>query len=152
MVLGAVLVQCLPEVDRLVAGALEPDGQRVRRVELVVAAVRRRIAPTPWLCAYWPVRKVERDGQQSENETKLLSKVTPWSAISAFTFGMTRIDSTVWSSVMRTTTFGRTAEEDCDLPDESAPLSAPTAATLRRGLPRRSTGSRLPCLGAFQRA
>ena len=74
---------------------------------------------TPWLCAYWPVRKVERDGQQSEYETKLLSKVTPWSAISVFTFGMTRIDSTVWSSVMRTTTFGRTAEEDFDLPDEA---------------------------------
>ena len=41
----AVPVQVLADVDRLVAGALEPDGKRVRRVELVVAAVRRRVAP-----------------------------------------------------------------------------------------------------------
>ncbi len=81
---------------------------------------------TPWLCAYWPVRNVARDGQQSEYETKLLSKVTPWSAISDFTFGMTRIDSTVWSSVMKTMTLGRVVA--CDLPDEAAPFSAPTDA------------------------
>jgi hypothetical protein len=111
-----VLVEVLAEEDRLVAGSLEPDGQGVRRVELVVAAVRRCVAQTPWLCAYWPVRNVERDGQQSEYETKLLSKVTPWSAISVFTFGITRIDSTVWSSVSRTTTFGRTAASALDFP------------------------------------
>ena len=74
------------------------------------------------------MRKVERDGQQSEYETKLLSNVTPWSAISVFTFGMTRIDSTVWSSVMRTRTFGRTADEDFDSPS-AEPLSAATAAS-----------------------
>ena len=76
---------------------------------------------TPWLCAYWPVRKVARDGQQSEYETKLLSNVTPWSAISDFTFGMTRIDSTVWSSVSRTMTFGRTAEVAFDFPSAAPP-------------------------------
>src|SRR3954447_16380204 len=81
---------------------------------------------TPWLCAYWPVRNVARDGQQSEYETKLLSNVTPWSEISVFTFGMTRIDSSVWSSVSKTMTLGRTAA--FDLPDEAVPLSAPTAA------------------------
>src|SRR5689334_3641954 len=78
---------------------------------------------TPWLCAYWPVRNVERDGQQSEYETKLLSKVTPWSAISVFTFGMTRIDSTVWSSVSRTTTFGRTTAS-LDFPSAEPPSAA----------------------------
>src|SRR5215210_8041104 len=62
---------------------------------------------TRWLCAYWPVRNVEREGQHNEYETKLLSNVTPWFARSARTLPITRIDSTVWSSVMTTTTFGR---------------------------------------------
>ena len=53
------------------------------------------------------VRNVARDGQQSENEAKLLSNVVPWSTSSRLTFFMTRIDSTVWSSVMITTMFGR---------------------------------------------
>ena len=54
-----------------------------------------------------------------------MSKVTPWSASSVFTFGITRIDSSVWSSVMIMTTFGRNAGELCAWP--SAPLSAATA-------------------------
>jgi len=59
------------------------------------------------LCAYWPVRNVARDGQQSENETKLLSNVTPCSPSRRFVRSMTFIDSSVWSSVMMTTMFGR---------------------------------------------
>ena len=50
---------------------------------------------TPWLCAYWPVRKVDREGQQSEKLTKLFAKVTPWSPISELTFCITFIDSSV---------------------------------------------------------
>ncbi len=62
---------------------------------------------TPWLCAYWPVRKVARDGQQSDMLTKLFSNVAPWLPISELTLPITRIDSTVWSSVSITTMFGR---------------------------------------------
>jgi hypothetical protein len=61
---------------------------------------------TPWLCAYWPVRNVVRDGQQSEKLTKLLLKVVPWPPISELTLSITLIDSTVWSSVSITTTLG----------------------------------------------
>jgi hypothetical protein len=53
-----------------------------------------------------------------------LSKVTPWSASNVFTFGMTRIDSTVWSSVISTTTFGRTAEVELDFPSAEPPSAA----------------------------
>jgi hypothetical protein len=60
------------------------------------------------LWAYWPVRNVAREGQQREKVAKLLSNVVPWSASRVFTFPITRNDSTVWSSVMITTTFGRT--------------------------------------------
>ena len=38
-----VAVQVLAEVGRVVAGLLEPDGERVRVVELRVAAARRRV-------------------------------------------------------------------------------------------------------------
>ena len=62
---------------------------------------------TPWLCAYCPVRKDERDGQQSERVTKLLSNVVPCRPISASVLRITRISSTVWSSVSITTRFGR---------------------------------------------
>ena len=55
-----------------------------------------------------------------------MSKVTPWSAINVFTFGMTRIDSTVWSSVSKTMTFGRIVTSD--LPAEAAPFNAPAEA------------------------
>jgi hypothetical protein len=61
---------------------------------------------TVWLWAYWPVRNVERDGQHSGNDAKLFSKVVPSAASSARTFAITRTDSTVWSSVMITSTFG----------------------------------------------
>ena len=40
---------------------------------------------TPWLCAYWPVRNVARDGQQSEKLTKLFLNVAPLSPISELT-------------------------------------------------------------------
>ncbi len=64
---------------------------------------------TPWSWLYWPVRNVARDGAQSEKLAKLLSKVVPDPPRSRFTLSITRIDSTVWSSVMITTMFGRTA-------------------------------------------
>jgi len=129
-------------VDRLVAGAGEPDGERVRAVELVVAAVRRGVPPDAVVCVYCPVRNVERDGQQSEYETKLRSKVTPWSASSVRTFGITRIDSTVWSSVISTTTFGRLATSEIlawpadPLRPAAAAVPATRAAmTIQRVLP-----------------
>ena len=78
----------------------------MRRRELVVAAGGRRVPHDVWLWPYWPVRKVDRDGQQSGNETKLFVNVVPRAASRVFTFVMTRIDSTVWSSVIRTTMFG----------------------------------------------
>src|SRR5215211_2444691 len=59
---------------------------------------------TVWLWAYWPVRKVDRDGQQSGNDAKLFWKVVPSAARSARTFVITRTDSTVWSSVMAPST------------------------------------------------
>ena len=61
-----------------------------------------------------------------------MSKVTPWSAISVFTFGMTRRDSTVWSSVMRTTTLGRTADEDFDFPSAEPPSAATAVSPAAR--------------------
>ena len=82
---------------------------------------------TPWLCAYWPVRKVARDGQQSENEAKLLSNDVPWATSSRLTFFMTRIDSTVWSSVMITTMFGRFGGSEGAVGAPTAPEE--TAAT-----------------------
>jgi len=96
------------------------------------------------------VRKVEREGQQSEYETKLLSKVTPWSARSVRTLGITRIDSTAWSSVINTTTFGRlTAREALWASPDASPAAvaipaASAAKTIHRieaaievSLPRR---------------
>ena len=43
---------------------------------------------TPWLCAYWPVRNVARDGQHCESETNELLKLTPWSPISRCVSGI----------------------------------------------------------------
>ena len=43
LVLRPVAVQVLAEMDSEVAAVLQPDRERVGRVELVVAAVRRRI-------------------------------------------------------------------------------------------------------------
>ena len=82
---------------------------------------------TPWLWAYWPVRKVAREGQQSANDAKLLSKDVPWAMSSRLTFFMTRIDSTVWSSVMITTMFGRCGGRECAAGAPTAPEE--TAAT-----------------------
>ena len=95
----------------VVARVLQPDGEvvvAVQRLEALEAAVRAHCCSiTPWLCAYWPVRKVARDGQQSEKLTKLFANVAPWSPISELTLCITFIDSTVWSSVSITSTFGR---------------------------------------------
>jgi hypothetical protein len=67
------------------------------------------------------VRNVAREGQHSGKLTKKLSNVVPWSAISLRTLPITRSDSSVWSSVMITTTFGR-----------AAPVTAGAAAVRRR--------------------
>ena len=61
---------------------------------------------TRWLWAYWPVRKVEREGQQSEKLTKLFLNVAPCAPISELTLAITRIDLTVWSSDSITSTLG----------------------------------------------
>ena len=101
---------------------------------------------TPWLCAYWPVRNVARDGQQSANDAKLLSNDVPWATSRRLTFFMTRIDSTVWSSVMITTMFGRfggpewavgapTAPEDT----AATPASTPTISRRRISVDVRTT-------------
>jgi hypothetical protein len=62
---------------------------------------------TPLLWLYWPVRNVAREGQQREKETKLFSNVVPGATSRRWTLAITRSDSTVWSSVITTTTFGR---------------------------------------------
>jgi hypothetical protein len=59
------------------------------------------------LWAYWPVRNVAREGQQSGHEAKLDSNVTPSSASNRRTFGIAASVDAVWSSVSMTTTFGR---------------------------------------------
>jgi hypothetical protein len=56
---------------------------------------------------YWPVNSVARDGQQSAVDTNARSKVVPPTASAERTPDITRMDSTVWSSVMITTMFGR---------------------------------------------
>jgi hypothetical protein len=61
------------------------------------------------LCGYCPVRKVARDGQHSELETKLLANVVPRWPRRARVFGSARISSSLWSSVMMTRMFGRAA-------------------------------------------
>ena len=61
---------------------------------------------TPWLWAYWPVKSVERDGQQSEVLTMLLLKVTPAFPIRRRVLGRNRIVSAVWSSVISITILG----------------------------------------------
>src|SRR5688500_9463479 len=69
---------------------------------------------TRWLCAYCPVRKVARDGQQSANDTTACVKVVPRRASRRLTFRITRIDSSVWSSVMKTTMFARRCSRFCE--------------------------------------
>ena len=82
-----------------------------------------------WLCAYWPVRRVERDGQQSGKDAKLFSNVVPSPASSVRTFVITRTDSTVWSSVMITSTFGLAgACVDPAPADPATPAPSPTAS------------------------
>jgi len=87
------------------------------------------------LCAYWPVSTVARDGQQSEKLTKLLSKVTPWSASSRFTFGMNFSDACVWSSVSIRTMFsglgavGAAETRSAAPPTTTASAAATTSVT-----------------------
>jgi hypothetical protein len=50
---------------------------------------------------------VAREGQQTGKLAKLFSNVTPAFASFAFIVGIARIDSTVWSSVISSTMFGR---------------------------------------------
>ena len=45
------------------------------------------------MCAYCPVRKVARDGQQTGRFTKLFTNVAPCAPIRWRVFGKTRIDS-----------------------------------------------------------
>ena len=113
-----VVVQVLADHGGVVARVLEPDGEvvvPVQGLEAVEASGGGLVFETPWLWAYCPVRKVAREGQQSEKLTKLFWKVAPWAPISEFTFVMTRIDSTVWSSVSMTSTFGPRLSRLCSI-------------------------------------
>ena len=64
-----VAVQVLADHGGVVAGVAQPDGEVVGPVQLlkaVGAAAGPLLPNTRWLCMYWPVRKVAREGQQSE--------------------------------------------------------------------------------------
>ena len=61
----AVAVQVLAEMDRLVAATLQPDRERVRAVELVVAPVRRCVAPDAVVVRVLP-GEVGRPGRAAE--------------------------------------------------------------------------------------
>jgi hypothetical protein len=80
------------------------------------------------------VRNVEREGQQSGNDAKLFSKVVPSAARSARTFVITRNDSTVWSSVITTSTLGFAGA--CVDPAPAEPATpAPSTTASRRADP-----------------
>ena len=102
-VLKAVAVDVLADEAGVVAGALQPDRKRVGGR----AARSPRSCSIPWFSAYWPVTNVDREGQQKEKLTKLLAKVVPGRRSATGTWGMTRIASAVWSSVITTSTLGR---------------------------------------------
>jgi hypothetical protein len=70
------------------------------------------------------VNSVARDGQQSAVEAKARSKVVPVAASDERTPGITRMDSTVWSSVMITITFGRPAPVCPGAPEWPHPAKA----------------------------
>ena len=64
-----VAVQVLADQGGVVARVLQPDGEvvvSVQGLEPGKPPSGGALSTTPWLCAYWPVRKVARDGQQSE--------------------------------------------------------------------------------------
>ena len=86
------------------------------------------------MCAYCPVNSVAREGQQSEKFTKLRVKVVPLPPSSSRVLGITDIEASVWSSVIRTTTFGRAdAVGAAASATAAAAMAIPTRS--RRGLP-----------------
>ena len=93
--------------------------------------------------AYCPVRKVAREGQQSEKLTKLFWKVAPWAPISEFTFAITRIDSTVWSSVSMTSTLGR-ASAACARSANAGSISATASTPITASIASNGEGWRSP--------
>ena len=106
---------------------------------------------TPWLCGYWPVRNVARDGQQSGNEAKLLVNVAPSPPSCWLVWLMKRIESAVWSSDITTTTLGRSSF--CFLPvagvaEPAAAARAQAASTAAASEARRDGLSRV-VFGAF---
>ena len=101
---------------------------------------------TRWLCAYWPVRKVARDGQQSGKLAKLFEKVAPWSPIRLSVRGMASIAADVWSSVITTTTFGCSTGPRLAAPAGSVAAASATSTALAPKttcLSRRPKGGRL---------
>src|ERR687895_207453 len=109
---------------------------------------------TRWLWAYCPVRNVARDGQQSAKETTACVKVVPFCASRRLTFRITRIDSSVWSSVMKTTTFGRRCSRFCEgaaglalwVSLSRLPPATPTEASARAHTPPNTTATRVSLL------
>src|SRR3954470_24802066 len=67
----------------------------------------KKLPSTPWLCAYWPVMKVARDGQQSGNESTAFVNLVPCAASSLRTFGIWARSAAAWSSVITTRMLGR---------------------------------------------
>src|SRR3954463_12341437 len=67
----------------------------------------KKLPTTPWLCAYWPVMNVARDGQQSGNESTAFVNFVPRAASSLRTFGIFARSAAAWSSVITTRMFGR---------------------------------------------
>ena len=76
----------------------------------------KRLCITPWLCGYWPVRKVALDGQHSGKVAKELENVIALSIILPFMLGASPAftsllsDRLSRSSAMITTMFGREIE------------------------------------------
>jgi hypothetical protein len=61
---------------------------------------------TWWLWAYWPVRKLAREGQQRGKLVTAFWNRVPCRPIARAVNGIARIVPIAWSSVMTTTTFG----------------------------------------------
>ena len=62
---------------------------------------------TPWLCAYWPVMKVARAGQQSGNESTALAKLVPLLGQQPLHVRHRATSAAAMSSVITTRMFGR---------------------------------------------
>src|SRR5687768_16434923 len=93
-----------------------------------------------WLWPYWPVMYVAREGQQSGNDAKLFVNDVPCRASNDSTLAITRIDSTVWSSVITTTMFGFA----CGACEEEAEAAPPPTATARRDESAASAAAKRP--------